>query len=99
MCRFLGRLQVGTGMSSLVPASTVALTVEDLCKSYGKAFTVGPLSFSLATGSTTGLLGAIKVPVPISRELSSNKLILLRSDGQIIAQQPNFCKIPCYFPC
>jgi ABC-2 type transport system ATP-binding protein len=45
-------------MSSLVPASTVALTVEDLCKSYGKAFTVGPLSFSIATGSTTtGLLG------------------------------------------
>jgi ABC-2 type transport system ATP-binding protein len=44
-------------MSSLVPASTVALTVEDLCKSYGKAFTVGPLSFSLAPGSTTGLLG------------------------------------------
>ena len=44
-------------MSSLVPAATVALTVEDLCKSYGKAFTVGPLSFSIATGSTTGLLG------------------------------------------
>ena len=44
-------------MSSLVPATTVALTVEGLCKSYGKAFTVGPLSFSLATGSTTGLLG------------------------------------------
>ena len=44
-------------MSSLVPASTVTLTVKSLCKSYGKAFTVGPLSFSLSTGSTTGLLG------------------------------------------
>ena len=49
--------------------------------------------------SINSLFGAIKFPVPISRELSSNKLILLRSDGQILAQQPNFCKIPCYFPC
>jgi hypothetical protein len=30
----------------------------------------------------------IKSPVPISRELSSNKLILLRSVGQILAQRP-----------
>jgi ABC-2 type transport system ATP-binding protein len=44
-------------MLSLLPASDVALTVEGLCKTYGKTFAVGPLSFSLAVGSTTGLLG------------------------------------------
>ncbi len=44
-------------MSSFVPASNVALTVEGLCKTYGKAAVVGPLSFSLVGGSTTGLLG------------------------------------------
>jgi ABC-type lipopolysaccharide export system ATPase subunit len=44
-------------MSSLVPASNVALTVEGLCKTYGKTVAVGPLSFSLTVGSTTGLLG------------------------------------------
>ena len=35
----------------------IVLSVTELCKSYGKAFTVGPLSFSLRAGSTTGLLG------------------------------------------
>ena len=44
-------------MSSLVPASNVALTVEGLCKTYGNTVAVGPLSFSLTVGSTTGLLG------------------------------------------
>ena len=44
-------------MSSLVPASNVALTVESLRKTYGKTVAVRPLSFSLAVGSTTGLLG------------------------------------------
>jgi ABC-2 type transport system ATP-binding protein len=34
-----------------------ALAVEGLSKSYGGAFTVGPLTFSLETGSVTGLLG------------------------------------------
>src|ERR1700730_18958436 len=49
--------RVGTGMLSLVPASNVALTVEGLCKTYGKTVAVGPLSFSLTVGSTTALLG------------------------------------------
>jgi ABC-2 type transport system ATP-binding protein len=44
-------------MSSLVPAPNVILTVEGLCKTYGKTVAVGPLSFSLTVGSTTGLLG------------------------------------------
>jgi ABC-2 type transport system ATP-binding protein len=44
-------------MSSLAPASNLALTVENLCKLYGKTHAVGPLSFSLTVGSTTGLLG------------------------------------------
>ena len=44
-------------MFSLVPGSNVALIVEGLCKTYGKAIAVGPLSFSLTVGSTTGLLG------------------------------------------
>jgi ABC-2 type transport system ATP-binding protein len=44
-------------MFSLVPASNVALIVEGLCKTYGKTVAVGPLSFSLTLGSTTGLLG------------------------------------------
>jgi ABC-2 type transport system ATP-binding protein len=44
-------------MFSLVPASNVALIVEGLCKTYGKTVAVGPLSFSLTVGSTTGLLG------------------------------------------
>jgi ABC-2 type transport system ATP-binding protein len=44
-------------MSSLVPALNVILTVEGLCKTYGKTVAVGPLSFSLTVGSTTGLLG------------------------------------------
>jgi ATPase subunit of ABC transporter with duplicated ATPase domains len=52
-----GRARVGTGMSSVVPASNVPLTVEDLCKTYGKTVAVGPLSFSLTLGSTTGMLG------------------------------------------
>jgi ABC-2 type transport system ATP-binding protein len=47
----------GTGMSSLLPASNVVLTVEGLCKTYGKTVAVRPLSFSLVVGSTTGLLG------------------------------------------
>jgi ABC-2 type transport system ATP-binding protein len=34
-----------------------ALAVEGLSKSYGEAFTVGPLTFALAAGSVTGLLG------------------------------------------
>jgi len=44
-------------MSSLLPASNVALIVEGLCKTYGKTIAVRPLSFSLVAGSTTGLLG------------------------------------------
>jgi ABC-2 type transport system ATP-binding protein len=48
---------VGTGMSSLLPTSNVALIVEDLCKTYNATIAVRPLSFSLAVGSTTGLLG------------------------------------------
>jgi ABC-2 type transport system ATP-binding protein len=44
-------------MSTLVPASNVPLTVEGLRKTYGKTVAVGPLSFSLTVGSTTGLLG------------------------------------------
>ena len=44
-------------MPSLLSASNAALSVKDLCKTYGKTFAVGPLSFSLAVGSTTGLLG------------------------------------------
>ena len=48
---------VGTGMFSLVPASNVALIVKGICKTYGKTVAVGPLSFSLTVGSTTGLLG------------------------------------------
>jgi hypothetical protein len=45
--------------------------------------------------SINSLFGAIKFPVPISRELSSNKLILLRSDGRLFAKRPDFRKIPC----
>ena len=48
---------VGMGMSSLLPMSNVALIVEDLCKTYNTTIAVRPLSFSLAVGSTTGLLG------------------------------------------
>jgi ABC-2 type transport system ATP-binding protein len=44
-------------MPSLLPASNVALTVDGLCKTYGKTVAVGPLTFSLTVGSTTGLLG------------------------------------------
>jgi ABC-type branched-subunit amino acid transport system ATPase component len=44
-------------MFSLVPGSNVALIVEGLCKTYGKAIAGGPLSFSLTVGSTTRLLG------------------------------------------
>jgi ABC-2 type transport system ATP-binding protein len=44
-------------MPAHLPASNISLSVESLCKSYGTAFTVGPLSFSLARGSVTGLLG------------------------------------------
>jgi hypothetical protein len=44
--------------------------------------------------SINSLFCAIKFPVPVSRELSSNKLILLRSDGQILAKRPDFRKIP-----
>jgi ABC-2 type transport system ATP-binding protein len=43
-------------MSSFRPAKN-ALIVEGLCKTYGKTLAVGPLSFSLVAGSTTGLLG------------------------------------------
>jgi ABC-2 type transport system ATP-binding protein len=39
------------------PQSPPALAVEGLSKSYGEAFAVGPLTFSLARGSVTGLLG------------------------------------------
>jgi len=49
--------------------------------------------------SINSLFCAIKFPVPISRELSCNQLILLRSVGHLLAKRPNFCKIPCYFPC
>jgi hypothetical protein len=49
--------------------------------------------------SINSLFGAIKFPVPISRELSSIKLILLRSVGQILAQRPNSCKNSLHFPC
>jgi hypothetical protein len=49
--------------------------------------------------SINSLFGAIKFPVPISRELSSNKLILLRSDGRLFAKRPDFHEIPCSFPC
>src|ERR1019366_9348294 len=48
---------VGTGMSSHLPASIVALIVEGLCKTYDKTIAVKQLSFSLVVGSTTGLLG------------------------------------------
>ena len=48
---------VGMGMSSLLPTSNVALIVGDLCKTYNTTIAVRPLSFSLAVGSTTGLLG------------------------------------------
>lgn len=43
----------------LAPSSLpkCALSVEGLQKIYGKTVAVGPLSFSLAAGSTTGLLG------------------------------------------
>jgi ABC-2 type transport system ATP-binding protein len=44
-------------VSSLLPASNVVLIVEGLCKTYGRTVAVGPLSFSLTVGSTTGLLG------------------------------------------
>ena len=44
-------------MPRFLPAPNVALTVEGLCKTYGKTVAVGPLSFSLVAGSTTGLLG------------------------------------------
>jgi ABC-2 type transport system ATP-binding protein len=44
-------------MSSFLPASNVALIVEDLCKTYDKTIAVRSLSFSLVAGSTTGLLG------------------------------------------
>jgi hypothetical protein len=47
---------VGMGMSSLLPTSNVALIVEDLCKTYNTTIAVRPLSFSLAVGSTTGLV-------------------------------------------
>jgi hypothetical protein len=43
-------------MSSLLPASNVALTVEGICKSYGETVAAGPLSFSLTVDTTTGLL-------------------------------------------
>jgi hypothetical protein len=42
--------------------------------------------------SINSLFCTIKFPVPISRELSCNQLILLRSVGQILAQRPNFYK-------
>ncbi|TPV99075.1 MAG: ABC transporter ATP-binding protein NatA [Beijerinckiaceae bacterium] len=45
-------------MSSPLPASNVALTVKDICKSYGETVAAGPLSFSLTVDSTTGLLGS-----------------------------------------
>ncbi len=38
-------------MSSLVPASNVILTVEGLCKIYGKIVAVGPLSFQVHVDS------------------------------------------------
>ena len=44
--------------------------------------------------SINSLFCAIKFPVPISRELSSNKLILLRSDGPPFAKRPDFHEIP-----
>jgi ABC-2 type transport system ATP-binding protein len=50
-------LIIGTGMSSHLPASNVALIVEGLCKTYDKTIAVRSLSFSLVAGSTTGLLG------------------------------------------
>jgi hypothetical protein len=40
--------------------------------------------------SINSLFCTIKFPVPISRELSSNKLILLRSDGRLFAKRPDF---------
>jgi ABC-2 type transport system ATP-binding protein len=43
---------------NLSPGPNAALIVQDLCKTYGKTAVVGPLSFSLAVGSTTGLLEA-----------------------------------------
>jgi hypothetical protein len=39
-----------------------------------------------------------KFPVSFCRELSCNKLILLRSYGQFFAKRPDFRKIPCFFP-
>lgn len=44
-------------MSASIPMSKIALTVEGLSKTYGKTHAVGPLSFCLTAGSTTGLLG------------------------------------------
>jgi hypothetical protein len=49
-------------------------------------------------GLINSLFGAIKFPVPISRELSANELILLRSDGRLFAKRPDFHEIPCSFP-
>jgi hypothetical protein len=49
-------------------------------------------------GLINSLFGAIKFPVPNSRELSSNELILLRSDGRLFAKRPDFHEIPCSFP-
>ena len=49
-------------------------------------------------GLINSLFGAIKFPVPISRELSSNELILLRSDGRLFANGPIFTKFPVLFP-
>jgi ABC-2 type transport system ATP-binding protein len=44
-------------MASSHRRAEVALAVEGLSKSYGEAFTVGPLTFSIEKGSVTGLLG------------------------------------------
>ena len=50
-------VRVGTGMLAPSSLPNCALSVEGLQKIYGKTVAVGPLSFSLAAGSTTGLLG------------------------------------------
>ena len=47
--------------------------------------------------SINSLFCAIKFPVPISRELYSNKLILLRSVGRS-RSGPIFLKFPVIFP-
>jgi ABC-2 type transport system ATP-binding protein len=44
-------------MTSSHSGAHVALAVQNLIKSYGETFAVGPLNFSIEKGSVTGLLG------------------------------------------